>query len=128
MSTLVTRISMHLLEYSITTSALPAIAVQSFHHLTGNQIGGYLRLTSAGRGGGLACSSGDLLGARAGAAAGGYAMVSRVGCWLPGYRVSELLLAGVYFAGEGCVSVAVVLGQECGRPPGGRSLREGGTR
>lgn len=71
---------------------------------------------------------GDLLGARAGAAAGGYAMVWRVGRWLPGYRVSELLLAGVYFTGEGCVSVVVVLWQECGRPPGGRSLREGGVR
>ena len=90
-----------------------------------------MRLTAAGRAGGFACSSGDLLGARAGApqAAGGYAMVWRVGCWLPGYRVSELLLlAGVYFAGEGCVSVVVVLWQECGRPPGGRSLREGGVR
>ena len=32
----------------------------------------------------------------------------------------------VYFAGEGCVSVVVVLWQECGRPPDGRSLREGG--
>ena len=77
---------MHLLEYSITTSTLPTTAVQPFHHLAG-KLGGYLRLAAAGRAGVFACSSGDLMGARAGAAAGGYAMVSRVGCWLAGYRV-----------------------------------------
>jgi len=85
-------------------------------------------MTAAGHAGGFACNSGDLLGARAGAVAGGYAMVSRVGCWLAGYRSGELLLAGLYFAGEGCVSVAVVLWQEYGRPPDGRSMREGGAR
>jgi hypothetical protein len=120
---------MHLLEYSITTSALPMIAVQPFHHLAGESNRRLLAADSCRARGRLRLQLRRLTGARAGAAAGGYAMVWRVGCRLPGYRVSELLLAGVYFAGEGCVSVVVVvLWQECGRPPGGRSLREGGVR